>query len=66
LALILAACGLLGGEALKALIVSVEPRDPVIVAGVVTVLVATGALAGLIPALRASQCDPVEALKSEG
>ncbi|HEX6536987.1 MAG TPA: ABC transporter permease [Gemmatimonadaceae bacterium] len=44
----------------------VEPRDPLIFAGVVAVLSAAGLLACLIPARRATLVDPAVALRADG
>jgi putative ABC transport system permease protein len=43
----------------------VEPFDPVVFAGVVATLIATGCLATALPAIRASAVDPVVALRDE-
>jgi hypothetical protein len=50
---------------ISALLFGVEPRDPLVFATVVSVLLATAALACWVPALRASRSDPLEALRSE-
>jgi putative ABC transport system permease protein len=41
----------------------VQPRDPVIFAGVVTVLAVTALAACLVPAWRATRVEPLEALR---
>ena len=43
----------------------VEPRDPVIFGGVVSVLTIAGLLASLIPARRATRVDPLLALRAD-
>ena len=45
------------------LLYGLEPRDPATLAGAVVVLAAVGALAGWIPAHRASRIDPAEVLR---
>ena len=57
--------GLLSSRVLSSLLVGVTPADPLTYVGVVVVLTATGALAALIPARRASRVSPKVAL-SEG
>ena len=65
--------GLLFGLALSAsvaqlmsvILFEVRPRDPAIFGGVVAVLVASGMIACLIPARRATRVDPLLALRSE-
>jgi ABC-type antimicrobial peptide transport system permease subunit len=44
---------------------AVQPRDPLTLAGVPTVLVAVATLAALIPARRAMRVNPVDALRYE-
>jgi ABC-type antimicrobial peptide transport system permease subunit len=48
----------------RALLFSVEPADPITIAAVTIVLLATAALACILPARRAMRVDPVEALRS--
>jgi putative ABC transport system permease protein len=45
------------------LLYGLEPRDPVTLAGAVVVLTAVGAVAGWLPAYRASRIDPAEVLR---
>ncbi len=47
------------------LMYQVDPRDPLVFAGVVAVIVAVGVAASLVPALRATRVDPMVALRSE-
>jgi len=44
---------------------SVTPHDPVVFAGAGALLLLTGLLAALVPALRAARVDPIVALRSE-
>jgi putative ABC transport system permease protein len=45
------------------LLYGLEPRDPVTLAGAAVVLATVGAVAGWLPAYRASQIDPAEVLR---
>ena len=47
------------------LLFEVSPRDPAVLAVVAVALGATGVLASLFPALRATRVDPIVALRSE-
>jgi predicted permease len=49
---------------LQSLLYGVGPTDPLSFLGTAFVLVAVSAIAGFLPALRASRTDPVEALRS--
>jgi putative ABC transport system permease protein len=50
---------------IRTLLFGVEPADPVVLAAVIGILAAVGALACVLPARRATRLDPVEALASE-
>ncbi|MFL5581432.1 MAG: ABC transporter permease [Gemmatimonadaceae bacterium] len=50
---------------LKIVLFDVQPRDPAVFGGVVLTLVATGVLANLVPARRATRVDPMIALRTE-
>jgi len=52
-------------QVLSVILFQVQPRDPVIFAGVAVVLAVTGLAACLIPALRATAVDPLTALRAE-
>jgi putative ABC transport system permease protein len=47
------------------LLYGLEPRDPATLTGAVVTLTAVGAVAGWLPAWRASRIDPAEVLRSE-
>lgn len=49
----------------RAVLFGVQPTDPVSIVVVVTVLVGTGCLACVVPALRASRADPLRSLRAE-
>jgi putative ABC transport system permease protein len=71
--LLLTGFGLVAGTAgalaltgwLSSLLFEVEPGDPAVLAGVAAVLTAVAALAGYLPARRATAVDPIEALAKE-
>ncbi len=69
LLLIGAALGLAGGVALgrvaSSLLVGTSPSDPGVLGVVTALLVATGLVAGWLPARRASRIDPAAALRAE-
>jgi ABC-type antimicrobial peptide transport system permease subunit len=50
---------------LSIILFDVKPRDPTIFGGVALVLAATGLLACLLPALRATRVTPVTALRTD-
>jgi ABC-type lipoprotein release transport system permease subunit len=62
------AVGIAGGvmamRSFRAMLFEVEPADPVTIAAVTILLLATAALACIVPARRAMRVDPVEALRS--
>jgi predicted permease len=72
-ALGLGAAGILGGlvasfgltKFLKSLLYGVQPLDALAIAGATAVLLCCAALAGWLPARRASAIEPMEALRSE-
>jgi putative ABC transport system permease protein len=63
------ACGLvialLAGRFIDSMLFGVRPLDPLAIAGAVVLLGGAALLAALIPALRASRVDPVEALRGD-
>ena len=56
---------LLGSARLEPLLFDVSPRDPFTYALVILTLSAVAAVAGTLPALRATRVDPSEALRTE-
>jgi putative ABC transport system permease protein len=56
---------LVGGRSLAPLLFDTSPRDPAIFAGVTVTLLAVALLAGLLPAVRARNINPADALRSE-
>ena len=50
---------------LQSFLFGVEPTDPVTLAGVLAVLAAVAALAGYVPARRATRVDPIVAMRVE-
>lgn len=71
--LVLVGMGVVGGIALvvptftfiDTLLFGLSPRDPATLAGAAVGLLLLGALAGLIPAWRASRVDPITALRAD-
>ena len=55
----------IAARALQGLLFGVKYSDPVTFAAVLVLLAAVAALAGYVPARRASRVDPLEALRSE-
>ncbi len=50
---------------LSSLLFQVSPTDPTVFAAIAALLLAVGALAGLLPARRATRVDPLVAIRSE-
>ncbi len=53
------------GRMISLLLYDVTPTDPIVYAGIVTVLVGTGIVACLLPARRATRVDPMIAMRAE-
>jgi ABC-type antimicrobial peptide transport system permease subunit len=49
----------------KAQLYEITSADPNIVLGAITIVTVAACVAGIVPALRASSIDPVQALRSE-
>jgi len=58
-----AAVGL--GVAARALLFEIKGYDPAVLAGAIVALAVVAMAAGIIPALRASRIDPIQALRYE-
>ncbi len=52
-------------QGIRMILFGVSPADPVILALIVIVIIGTGLIASLIPAMRATRVNPVAALKQE-
>ncbi len=64
---LLGAAGAVGvSRLMTSLLYGVEPTDPLTFGGMALVLLAIAALAGFLPARRASRTDPMKALRVEG
>jgi ABC-type antimicrobial peptide transport system permease subunit len=48
---------------IAAILFDVDPSDPAVFAGIALVLAATGVVASMIPARRATRADPAQALR---
>jgi ABC-type antimicrobial peptide transport system permease subunit len=63
------AAGIVGALAatqlLRGLLFELSPFDPATYAGAAAILLATAAIASLVPARRAARSDPMAALRSE-
>jgi ABC-type antimicrobial peptide transport system permease subunit len=57
--------GVLSARVLAAIVYQANPRDPVVLAGVVLAMALLGLLATWIPAQRALSLDPVKLLREE-
>jgi ABC-type antimicrobial peptide transport system permease subunit len=53
------------GRLVSTLLFGLAPTDPMTIAGAMTVMVLVSALAGYLPARRASRVDPLVALRYE-
>jgi ABC-type antimicrobial peptide transport system permease subunit len=58
-----AAVSVWASKFVETLVYGLEPRDPATLAGAAVVLAAVGAIAGWVPAHRASRIDPAEVLR---
>ena len=56
---------LAAGQFIDSLLVGVSARDPVTLIAVTATLFAVATVSALIPARRAAQVDPIEALRAE-
>jgi ABC-type antimicrobial peptide transport system permease subunit len=57
--------GILAGQVIASIVYQATPRDPVVLAGVVLVMLLLGLLATWIPAQRALSVDPLKLLRTE-
>ena len=58
-------CAILLGRTLRSQLFGVSASDPLTLIGVVLLMIVVGVLAALIPARRAANVDPREALRAE-
>ena len=56
---------LAGSQYVKVFLCGISPHDPAAIVGAAAVLLASGLLAGFIPARRASRIDPLVAIRYE-
>ncbi len=56
---------LLASRAVASLLYGLTPRDPVSLIGAATALIGVAMVAALVPAQRASELDPMAALRQE-
>jgi len=54
-----------GSRMIAANLSDISPNDPLVVAAALLVMVFAGFCAGAVPAIRASQIDPVKAIQQE-
>jgi ABC-type antimicrobial peptide transport system permease subunit len=59
------AAALAAGRVLQQLLFGLEPHDPATIGMAIALLSAMAALAGYVPARRATRVDPIIALRSE-
>jgi ABC-type antimicrobial peptide transport system permease subunit len=64
-ALIGVPCALGPGTLVRSQLYGLAPNDPATIIGAAAVFTATGFVAALLPALRASKIDPMDALRQE-
>lgn len=58
-------CALVAARLVRSQLYGVAPNDPTMIIGASAVFMVTGIVAALVPALRASHIDPIEALRQE-
>ena len=58
-------CAVLLGRALRSQLFGVSAADPLTLAGVVLLMGVVGIMAALVPARRAANVEPMEALRAE-